>query len=195
MAAQYNIDKIIFEYFNFKKTGFFVEVGVCDPENQNNTYLLEKNGWNGILIEPSRKYNSKYSILRPKSLIENVALVSKKYKTPYIYFNDSYNENGGFTSTVSEKNMNSSEKVQCDTLENVLYKNNIKTVDFLSIDVEGYENEVMEGIDVSDFNIKTIVIELHNLEYINNFDYLCEYYEKKMLSSNYHLFFSKKFNI
>ena len=208
MAAQFNIDNIINELYKDKK-GFFVEVGVSDPIDQNNTYLLEQNGWSGILIEPSTKHNSRYSTIRPNSIIENVALVSKDYKEDFIYFNDSFSENHGFTSTVSEKN--GKDKVSCATLNTILLKHNIKHIDFLSIDVEGYEIEVMNGINVDDFDIETIIIELHNtVENIekgkiskhvqnygyditlNSFDYLCEKYNKSLLESGNHLLFTKK---
>ena len=207
MAAQFNIDNIINKLYKDKK-GFFVEVGVSDPIDQNNTYLLEQNGWSGLLIEPSKKHNSRYSTIRPKSIIENVALVSKDYKENFIYFNDSFSENHGFTSTVSEKN--GKEKVPCATLETILIKNNINHIDFLSIDVEGYEIEVMNGININDFDIETIV-EMHNtIENIekgriskhvqnygydislNSFDYLCDVYDKKLLESGNHLLFTKK---
>ena len=209
MGAQFNIDNIILEYFNNKKDGFFVEVGVCDPIDQNNTYLLEKNGWKGILIEPLTRFNDLYAALRPNSIVENFAMVSKDYPLDYIYFNNSTGIDGGFTSTVSE--VESSRfpirpqpkgTVKCDTLENILIKNGVKDIDFLTIDVEGYEINVMNGIDISKFNIEVILIESHNEEIllaefehsstINSFDYLCEYYDKQILSSTYHILFTKK---
>lgn len=197
--SQFNIDNIILNYFKNKNNGFFVEVGVCDPINQNNTFLLEKNGWKGVLIEPSTKHNSNYAVYRPNSIIENVAIVSKDYDKNYIFFNDSFNENGGFTSTVSE-DTDTNNKVSCDTLENILLKNNVYSIDFLSIDVEGYEKQVMDGIDVKKFDIKTIVIETHDknklpfIQYestFEDFEYLCDIYNKEIISE-YHILFTKK---
>ena len=50
-------DLFVLNKLNFKRRGFFVEIGASDGENYSNTYLLEKKfGWNGILCEPNKNY-------------------------------------------------------------------------------------------------------------------------------------------
>jgi hypothetical protein len=62
MGAQNNIDFDVLEIFG--KNKIFVEAGGSDPQDQNNTSLLEKNGWKGLIVEPKKDFNFKYSNLR-----------------------------------------------------------------------------------------------------------------------------------
>jgi hypothetical protein len=108
------------------------------------------------------------------------------------------NKNNGFFVEVGvcvSEDTDTNNKVSCDTLENILLKNNV-----YSIDVEGYEKQVMDGIDVKKFDIKTIVIETHDknklpfIQYestFEDFEYLCDIYNKEIISE-YHILFTKK---
>ena len=82
MGAQFNIDNIILS--NLGKDKFFVEAGGSHPEDQNNTSLLEKNGWSGLVIEPKTDFNNSYQKSRPKTILENYVLVSNEYEKDYI---------------------------------------------------------------------------------------------------------------
>jgi hypothetical protein len=65
-------------------------------------------------------------------------------------------------------------------------------IHFLSLDVEGYENEVIEGIDFDKTFIHLIVVEIHNFNGVpTNFDYLSNYgFEKiKSVGNNHHDFY------
>lgn len=54
--------------------------------------------------------------------------------------------------------------VPVTTLGNILKENNITEVDFFSLDVEGYELEVLKGIDLDNFNIKYLLMEIQTEE-------------------------------
>jgi hypothetical protein len=69
MSAQNNIDNIILN--NVGNTGFFIEAGGSDPNDQNNTILLESVGWTGLIVEPKPEFNYAYKSMRPNSIIEN----------------------------------------------------------------------------------------------------------------------------
>jgi len=77
MAAQNNLDSIVLNIFGNNK--IFVEAGGSHPVDQNNTFLLEKNGWSGLVVEPKTDFNSIYSSDRPKTILENYVLVSSNY--------------------------------------------------------------------------------------------------------------------
>ena len=49
--------------------GIFVDIGSADPTHNNNTYLLEKNGWKGICVEYNSEHNHKYSSRQNSSYI------------------------------------------------------------------------------------------------------------------------------
>ena len=77
MGAQNNIDNIVLNFLG--KDKFFVEAGGSHPTDQNNTHLLETNGWRGLIVEPKQDFNLMYQELRPNSLMENYVLVSKNH--------------------------------------------------------------------------------------------------------------------
>ena len=56
MSSQNNIDNIILK--NIGTSGFFIEAGGSDPNDQNNTHLLEINGWKGLVVEPKTEFNN-----------------------------------------------------------------------------------------------------------------------------------------
>ena len=78
MGSQNNIDTIILN--NVSEKGFFIEAGGSDPNDQNNTFMLEMNGWNGLIVEPKIDFNLTYQQIRPNSIVENFVLVDFEYK-------------------------------------------------------------------------------------------------------------------
>lgn len=65
---------LIWEYFGFATEGYFVEVGAHHPKRLSQTWLLEKVGWKGILIEPLPEYCSLLRRERPSSVVCQVAV-------------------------------------------------------------------------------------------------------------------------
>lgn len=189
MSAQNNIDKIVLEIFGVNK--IFVEAGGSHPQDQNNTYLLENYGWNGIVVEPKLDFNNMYKMYRPKTILENYVLVSKKYEGDEIEGDFSHYMIGGVNNYHSCDTWVPT-KYNCKTLDSLLTKNNINEIHFLSLDVEGYENEVIEGINFNNTFIHLIVVEIHNFDGVpTNFDYLTNYgFEKiKSVGNNHHDFY------
>ena len=45
-------DELVWEFFGRRRAGFFLEVGANHPTQGSQTWLLEQNGWRGILVEP-----------------------------------------------------------------------------------------------------------------------------------------------
>ena len=147
--SQSNQDKWVAEFLEFKKNGYFIEVGAYDGIQTSNTYFFEKNfNWSGICIEANP------SIFN--SLIEN---------------RKSVNVNKAVTDYKGSCNFNSNEykitnegiSIDCDTLLNILDENNSPNViDYLSIDIEGYEYIALKEFDFIKYEIGLITVE-HNL--------------------------------
>lgn len=113
--------------------GFFVDVGAHDGIESSNTFALEQAGWEGLCIEPSSFYDK---------LTENRNCLTSKVAAHY------YN---GFLNGVP-----------CRTLRTLLTDTNCpKEIDYLSIDVDGGELTVLQGMDFETFHVKLITIE-HN---------------------------------
>lgn len=157
--SQFGQDLFVFkEVFNGKREGIFVDVGGNHPINANNTYLLEQNGWHGIAIEPQEKLRDLWPLLRKTKCLGCVAGPESK---EVVFIEGKSDEDGlcgveGFNkcSQVLKKTA-----VRQKRLDDILKENNIQNVDYLSVDVEGYELNVLKSIDFSKINITLIGFE------------------------------------
>lgn len=171
--SQFNIDLYLCELFKNSKKGFFIEAGANDGISQNNTYLLEKKlNWDGLLVEPNpHAYNI---CKRNRScIVENYALVSFDYTDEYILGDFEQNSFEGSMMGGCSSIHNKKTKAKAIQLSKLLDQNNISEIDFLSIDVEGYEIEALSGIDYERHAPKHILYEDHehrNIKYSESFN-------------------------
>ncbi len=195
MYSLNNLDEKLLKYLNFNN-GFFIEAGANDGISQSNTLMYEqKFNWSGLLVEPSFIKYEECKKNRPNCIVENYALVNENYKEKTIYGDFDYFEKhqslcGQITRkeeyfdddlkwNLDEKNKNSKIiEVPCATLNSILEKHNILHIDFFSLDVEGYEIEVLNGFNVQKYKPKYFLIETGN-EY--RYNTICSY----MFSKNY----------
>lgn len=141
------------EIFNKKEKGFFIELGAHDGLTQSNTAFLEKSrNWTGILIEPSVNNYKKCIINRKNSIVINCACVSNEYKKEFI--EGDFSDDSLMSSINGERrNKNNKCKIKAKTLENILDKHlNYNTIDFLSLDTEGYELNILKGLNLKNIN-------------------------------------------
>mgnify|MGYP006088975773 FL=1 len=161
------IDKLVMDkYVNYWKTspqkkvnGVFVEIGAFDGITYSNTKAIEDNlNWTGILIEPSPDCFQILSKNRPKTI--NIGSAISSVKSEYLEFYDDAGSLGGFTHILDKCVQKSGRswvdawkintipiEVNVDKLSNIFDNNKIKYVDFLSIDVNGAQLEVLETIN------------------------------------------------
>ena len=159
-----NIDKKLINYLNYKN-GYYIECGANDGVDKSNTWYFEKQlDWHGMLIEPHPKlFKSLVKNRGAKNTFINKALVDVNFKEKKIFLSDS--DHTSFTQY--EKKSNYIE-VACDNLTNILLNNNSPNlINFFSLDVEGFEFEVLKGIDFNKYNFEYFLIETKNLEIIN----------------------------
>lgn len=187
MGAQNNLDQIVLEIFG--KDKIFVEAGGSDPIDQNNTILLEQNGWNGLVVEPKTNFNYVYKKLRPNTILENYVLVNKNY--PDIKISGDFNDYmmGGLINIFNKPNW-SPQDYPCTTLQKLLEKHNLHEIHFLSLDTEGSEKDILYGIDFEKTFIHLIIVETHIVNgELTNFDFLSDYGFSKVNVINQHTFF------
>ena len=182
------MDKDIIEkYFNFDG-GFFIEVGGNDGITQSNTAHLEFNkNWKGVLIEA---IPYKYDLMvnnRPNSICINGCL--SNVDNDIVTFNDvnlmSFIENSRKGEINDELWITEGEKCQNITrqkyelstkrLQTIIDEHNIQKIDFFSLDVEGHELNVLQGIDFLRTRPHYILIECTHKEEVFDF----------MLNNNY----------
>ena len=198
--SQYKQDEILEKnIFKGYKNGFFVDVGANDGIKINNTLYFEKNNnWKGINIEANPDIFNSLVVNRPNCTNINIAISNEVGTTEFI-------KNTGYTEMISgikntydkrhlerlnneNKKFNSTTniiKVNTDKLENIFEKNNIKHINYLSIDVEGGEYEVIKSINFDKVFIDVIEFECN---YYDTSLPIIEYLKKK----NFIIFFKEK---
>jgi FkbM family methyltransferase len=151
--AQGNQDIWVLDLFKDYKNKTYVDVGAMDGITYSNTYLLEKSlEWSGICIEPNKQ--SFHSLKSIRNSI-NINCAVTNYNGTCKISNDS-----GPLCHVSESGI---EEVECYRLEDILNINNCPSIiNYLSIDIEGYEYNVLKDFDFSKYFVQVITLE-HNL--------------------------------
>jgi FkbM family methyltransferase len=178
------LDEKILKYLNYDK-GFFVELGANDGISQSNTLHFERyKNWKGILIEPIKfKYDRCVNIRSKKNIFFNCACVSKDYSKKRI--NLIYSDLRSVTIdsnnlVVPTQHINSDDlniyqthkeySVEARTLNSLFIESECpKIMDFLSLDTEGYEIEILKGIDFKEYRFKYMLIESRDIEVLDNF--------------------------
>jgi FkbM family methyltransferase len=165
--AQLRQDVFALAMLNFKRSGFFVEFGATNGKDRSNTLLLEKDfGWSGILAEPAKSWHKE--LLENRSCYISKMCVWVESGLEIQFSENSYRE----LSTISEfanrdsraSNPPSSASYSVPTISllDLLMQNNApRIIDFLSIDTEGSEYEILKAFDFSKYRFRTIVCE-HN---------------------------------
>jgi FkbM family methyltransferase len=139
--------------------GYFVEVGANHPENGSQTFSLEQSGWTGILIEPQPELADALRRRRSAQVFAE-ACTSRRNAGSCMTLHLA----GGHSSF--DRNLNLAEvkphgavDVPTRTLDQILIAAGAQKVDFISIDVEGHELDVLDGFDLGRWRPGLVLIE------------------------------------
>ena len=181
------LEDVYNKYVPFKTDGYLVEFGVGhtlerfkwedkwsgNPEQRcgNNTADLLDLGWKGIYVEPIKEFCDEAKICHKNNLdrltIINMGAGDKK-ETCTINYGESFIGESKADLNVSYLGRT----IESDNASQILIDNECPTtIDVMSIDVEGYELKVLEGIDFDKYDIKFMIIE-HNHVGLDNVDSL-----------------------
>jgi FkbM family methyltransferase len=153
--------RLIAAFFGNRK-GYFVEVGANDPRERSQTWHLEQAGWTGVLIEPQPQLADKLRALRTAKVFavacsspENAGRTLPLHVAgPLSALDRERMAPGAAPEAVIE--------VPVKTLDAVLEEAGAHPgFDFLSIDVEGHEIEVLRGFDIARWHPRLILLEDH----------------------------------
>lgn len=160
---------------NFKKHGFFVEFGACDGVHLSNTLLLEtRYEWKGILSEPSIKFNSELARNR-SATVDKRAVYSVSGQILNFKETDSQLDLSGLASSlpndnhVKKRRNGTVYEVETVSLSDLLRDHAAPfEIDFLSIDTEGTEYEIIRNFNFQEYQINFITIEHNYIEDYRN---------------------------
>lgn len=150
-----------------KRHGVFCEFGACDGITLSNSlYLEQKLGWTGILAEPARQWKSELLANRPGCLIDTRCVF--KQSGDHVNFIEA--ADGEYSSLEDYTGKDTNTKFRQDTtkyevltisLNDLLSHHNIEKLDYLSVDTEGSEYQILKAFD---FGLKppTIITVEHN---------------------------------
>lgn len=154
--------RLVRTFFHGARGGFFVEVGANDPYERSQTWHLEQLDWTGVLIEPLPDLAVRL-VKERKAMVFAVACSSPK---------DAGGTRPLFTagplSSLNRERMAPGAEPQAiievpvRTLDDILIEASAPSpIDFLSIDVEGHELEVLHGFDFTRWKPRLLLIEDH----------------------------------
>lgn len=169
-------DLFVISNTNQSNTNFFVEFGATDGIDKSNTFLLEKEfGWNGILVEPASIWhkdlkNNRNCIIDTKCVysksgedMEFIVVDNDGKDDPSLSSLKKYINNNDWASSI-RREKHKKEIVKTITLDDLLdFHKAPSTIDYLSIDTEGSEYDILENFNFSKRKIKIITVE-HNYD-------------------------------
>jgi len=194
--SQNGEDSLLWELFKDKpEPGYFVEVGALDGMRFSNTYSFEQAGWTGICIEAHPDYIELLRRNRPNSKIVHAAVAD--FDREHINF---YANSRGSLSTLNadleEEFRGYGEyftgwevkQVPVRTLDTILSLHAAPAgFDILSIDVEGGEVAVLQGLNLDKFSPRVIIAEVINTSIemeVDNILTTAGYHRARKLSNN-----------
>ena len=165
--SQAGQDKIIFEtFFKNLNEGFFVDLGAYDGIMGSNSFFFEKHlGWQGVLVEPSKNQFAKLYNNRVNKCI-NKAVSKSNQKLEFVDVVSGYTQMSGLNQSHYQDTYNT---IRADLNSNTqIYNVDTSTfndlvtqtdIDYLSIDIEGGELDILKSIDFNIYKIKVISVE------------------------------------
>ena len=164
--SQDSEDDIVEKIFWGKQKGFFVDIGAHHPVDYSNTYKFYLKGWTGINIDPRPDIMLEFDKIRPNDVNLEIAIGDQKGEKDFYMF-----DQAGVNTFIKEiafgRNLLNgfkyieTRKVRTDTLINVFDKFvGAQKIDFLNIDVEGYEMNILEQNDWNKYRPNVIVCEM-----------------------------------
>ena len=164
--SQEGEDILLKRIFSDKKNGFYIDVGAHHPIRFSNTYLLSKNGWNGINIDAMPGSMVPFNKNRPNDINIESPISDVQEELIFYIFNEPALNTFSKEEAIKKDGKNgysiiSKKKLFTKTLTEVLSENINKNqkIDFISIDVEGFDFKVLKSLDLNIYRPEIILIE------------------------------------
>ena len=165
--SQEGEDMILRRLFEKQKKGFYVDVGAHHPKRFSNTFFFYKNGWRGINIDAMPNSMYLFNKIRPRDINIEIPISDKKQKLKYYMFNEPALNT--FSKEIAEKRADkndykiiSEKEMETATLEEIFKKHlpYSQEIDFMSIDVEGLDLQVLKSNNWRQFRPKFVLVEI-----------------------------------
>ena len=168
--SQEGEDILLLRIFGDQNDGLYVDVGAHHPKRFSNTYLFYKRGWRGINIDAMPGSMKLFHKMRPRDINLEMGVANQEGSLNYYVFNEP--ALNGFSFELSEERNKAKNpyhikdviKVDVKPLRQILDCHLVegKGIDFLSVDVEGFDLEVLQSNDWSKYRPKFVLAEVLN---------------------------------
>ena len=159
-------DLFVLETCRRKRGGFFVEVGVGDGVHLSNTHLLESRfGWSGILAEPNPRFHESIASSRRAILDKRAVYCVTGEQLPFLCVTDAP-ELSVLNGYAADGYQRSGQQIDVGTvsLADLLREHGApRVIDYISIDTEGSELEVLRGMDFDRYDVRILTVEHNNV--------------------------------
>lgn len=161
--AQNREDILLARVFAGRTEGFYIDVGANDPKNCSVTKHFYELGWHGINVEP----NEKFPLLnqdRPRDVNLNVAVADREGEELFFEFAQAPALSTFVRREAEDHHARfgfeyAAHRVPVRTLAGICESQGVAEIDFMSIDVEGYERQVLSGADWRRWRPRVVLIE------------------------------------
>lgn len=166
-----NLPALYKEVFGLRNDGYFVEVGAMDGQTHSNTCGLADIGWKGLYIEATADYaqkcyrrHAKNDVVVLRRAISDHTGVLRLHNANALTTADTLTEDAYAAMEWSRDSLHHTyEDVPCTTLDRTLEEFGTPPgFDLLVIDVEGHEQQVLDGVSIAKWRPKMIIIEIQD---------------------------------
>lgn len=164
LYSQFEEERIVRHFFDDRQGGVFVDVGAFLPTKYSTTYYLEKHlGWSGLAIDAQPKLGKSWRQLRPRSRFFSYIVTdhSGTFETLFLSGAISSTKRGHVGEVVPDLADRELQEIQVPTitLNELLDREGITKVGFLSMDIEQGEPAALAGFDIERFAPELVCIE------------------------------------
>jgi len=167
--SQEGEDMILRRIFEGQKQGFYVDVGAHHPMRFSNTYFFYQQGWSGINLDATPGSMLPFKKMRPRDINLETAISHEPQTMTFFVFNEpalnTFDEALANQRNTGIYRIISAEKIVTRTLAEILTEHlpRGQAIDFLSVDVEGFDLEVLQSNDWQRFRPRYILVECFGL--------------------------------
>lgn len=163
-------DLLLDDTFNQKSSGFYVDVGAYHPVKYSNTFKFYLKGWSGINVDPNKEIMDLFKSIRPRDINLNLAVGPEAGFIDYFMNPSDPSMNTvdpAFAKQAAAKygiTTNEVRQVPVDTLENIILESgcDVNAIDFLNVDVEGFDYEVLKSNNWEIIRPTIILVEINS---------------------------------